>query len=161
MSSPGDSDEMSFKFAKAVFAFLVLPGTVGFLIPLWLSPGQMSAQPVHWLGVPVLAVGIFILLWCVRDFYVAGKGTLAPWTPARELVRVGLYRYSRNPMYVGVTTILLGWTLLFMSRTLLIYTVAVAIMFHLRVVLGEEPWLERTHGEKWTAYKGSVPRWFY
>lgn len=160
MPNSADGGEMRFKFAKAVFAFLVLPGMVGFAIPLWISPRRIATEPVHWLGVPVLAAGIFILLWCVRDFYVAGKGTLAPWTPTRELVRVGLYRYSRNPMYVGVLTILLGWSLLFMSRTLLYYAIAIAVMFHLRVILGEEPWLARTHGEKWTAYKASVPRWF-
>lgn len=160
MSNPAGREEMSFKFAKAVFAFLVLPGMVGFVIPVWISPRSFAAGPMHSLGAPVLALGVFILLWCVRDFYVAGRGTLAPWTPTRELVRVGLYRYSRNPMYVGVLTILIGWTILFMSRTLLIYAVAIAVMFHLRVILGEEPWLARTHGENWTAYKKAVPRWF-
>ena len=159
MASPG-GEEMKYKFAKAVFAFLVLPGTVGFLIPLGLAPNQLPTEPVHWLGIPLLVTGVFILLWCVRDFYVAGTGTLAPWAPPRDLVRTGLYRYSRNPMYLGVSTILIGWTVLFLSRTLLIYTVAVAIMFHLRVILGEEPWLARTHGAKWEAYKGNVPRWF-
>ena len=160
MREPAGRDEMSFKFAKAVFAFMALPGMVAFAIPFWLSPWRLATGPAHWLGLPVFALGIFILLWCVRDFYVAGKGTLAPWTPTRELVTVGLYQYSRNPMYLGVLTILLGWTLLFMSRTLLIYEVAIAAMFHLRVILGEEPWLARTHGEKWIAYKAQVPRWF-
>ncbi len=73
-----ESEEMSFKFAKAIIAIIVLPGMVGFVIPFWLSPRSLATGPAHWLGVPVFALGIFILLWCVRDFYVTGKGTLAP-----------------------------------------------------------------------------------
>ena len=95
----------------------------------------------------------------VRDFYVAGKGTLAPWTPPKRLVVVGLYRFSRNPMYIAVSTILLGWVLAFQTRTLLIYAVFVLIAFHLRVVYGEEPWLARKHGRQWLEYRARVPRW--
>jgi protein-S-isoprenylcysteine O-methyltransferase Ste14 len=63
----------------------------------------------HPAGFFVLIVGTLGLLWCVRDFYVRGKGTLAPWSPPQNLVVVGLYRYSRNPMYVCVVLVLLGW----------------------------------------------------
>jgi protein-S-isoprenylcysteine O-methyltransferase Ste14 len=95
----------------------------------------------------------------VRDFYVAGGGTLAPWAPPRRLVVVGLYRVSRNPMYVAVVVILCGWALGFRTWASWLYVLAVAIAFHLRVVLGEEPWLARTYGEQWAAYRARVPRW--
>ena len=97
--------------------------------------------------------------WCVRDFYVAGRGTLAPWAPPRHLVTVGLYRFSRNPMYVAVTFMLIGWAICFASRSLAIYAACVALAFHLRVVFGEEPWLARTHGRAWDEYRAQVPRW--
>ena len=67
-------------------------------------------------------MGTFLLIWCVRDFYVSGKGTLAPWSPPRHLVVVGLYRWSRNPMYISVSLILLGWAAAYRSTTLLTYT---------------------------------------
>jgi protein-S-isoprenylcysteine O-methyltransferase Ste14 len=108
----------------------------------------------------LLTLGVIGLLWCVRDFYVSGKGTLAPWAPPRVLVDVGLYRYSRNPMYVSVMLILLGWAAAFRSRGLLLYALAVLAAFHLRVVFGEEPWLARTHGERWQQYARRVRRWF-
>ena len=111
------------------------------------------------LGLLPLVVGTVALLWCVRDFYVSGKGTLAPWAPPANLVVVGLYRYTRNPMYVSVTLILLGWTISFASTGLLLYAIVVAIAFHLRVVLGEEPWLAQKHGSAWQAYARQVPRW--
>ena len=144
-------------FWRSLAAFLALPGVVALLVP-WLlaraAPGGFSAA-----GVPPLAVGLALLLWCVRDFHVAGRGTLAPWAPPRRLVVVGLYRHTRNPMYVAVTLVLFGWALGARTTTLWLYALGVAIAFHLRVVLGEEPWLARTHGDDWTRYVSRVPRW--
>ena len=42
-----------------------------------------------------------------------------------------------------------------------VYAVVVAVAFHVRVVLGEEPWLARTHGTQWEHYSSCVPRWFW
>lgn len=143
---------------RAVLAFVACPGTVAFLVPwLLLRPGRPG--PPARAGLVPLVVGIALLLWCVRDFYVAGKGTLAPWAPPRRLVVTGLYRYSRNPMYIAVVLILWGWALAFQSLALAIYALAIMLAFHLRIVLGEEPWLARTHGDTWAAYKARVPRW--
>jgi protein-S-isoprenylcysteine O-methyltransferase Ste14 len=151
MSEPGNL------FWRALIAFLLLPGMVAFVVPWSLRP---RAAEVHVAGVPVLAVGVVLLLWCVRDFYVAGRGSLAPWAPPKNLGVVGLYRWSRNPMYIAVLTILCGWAIVFASRGLWIYAASIAIAFHLRVVLGEEPWLAHTHGQAWADYRANVPRWF-
>lgn len=148
-------------FTRALVAFLLLPGMVAFLLPAaWLrqADGFRLAQP---LGLLPLAVGVAGLLWCVRDFYVSGRGTLAPWSPPERLVVVGLYRYSRNPMYVSVALILLGWALAFGSTALALYALVVVTAFRYRVVLGEEPWLARAHGGEWARYAGRVPRWFW
>jgi protein-S-isoprenylcysteine O-methyltransferase Ste14 len=143
-------------FWKALTAFLVLPGTVGFLLPWLLRPRGTPTNPA---GLLLLAIGIVLLLWCVRDFYVVGRGSLAPWAPPKNLVTSGLYRLTRNPMYVAVLVILSGWALYFDSRTLWTYAAIVAMAFHLRVIYGEEPWLARTHGAAWAAYRARVPRW--
>lgn len=144
---------------RAVIAFVALPGVVAFLVPgawFWFA-GLHLHRPF---GLALVVLSTAGLLWCVRDFYVSGKGTLAPWAPPRELVVVGLYRYSRNPMYVTVAVILLGWAAAFRSTGLLLYALAVMVAFHLRVVFGEEPWLARTHGAHWQQYARRVRRWF-
>ena len=147
-------------FLRAVIAFLALPGVVALLLPLAIVWNRRPASdPWFSIGLVMLIAGFALLLWCVRDFYVSGKGTLAPWSPPRNLVVVGLYRYSRNPMYVAVTLMLAGWALCFWSPTLAIYTCFVIVAFHLRVVFGEEPWLARTHGAAWEEYKSKVSRW--
>ena len=146
-------------FWRALVAFLALPGMVAFAVPLlWLAPRPLDRTFDLW-GLVPLTLGVVLLLWTVRDFYVAGRGTLAPWAPPEELVVVGLYRVSRNPMYVAVLLVLAGWALGFHSTPLAAYAVTIAVAFHLRVVFGEEPWLARTHGEKWSRYKARVPRW--
>jgi protein-S-isoprenylcysteine O-methyltransferase Ste14 len=144
---------------RALAAFVALPGTVAFAVPVIIA--SRADRPV---GHPatalvVLSVGTLLLLWCVREFYVAGRGTLAPWDPPRRLVTTGPYRLSRNPMYLGVLTILAGWCLLWSARALLYYALGTLCVFYLRVRLAEEPWASRRFGAEWEAYRARVPRW--
>jgi protein-S-isoprenylcysteine O-methyltransferase Ste14 len=144
---------------RALISFLVLPGTVAGLIPAWVVSTDRGRGHGLILGAVPLAIGVVMLLWCVRDFYASGKGTLAPWDPPRRLVIVGLYRFTRNPMYVGIALLLVGWSLLAASPLLAGYAVIVVIVFHLRVVLYEEPRLNAQFGEAWARYSAAVPRW--
>jgi len=146
---------------RAFAAFLALPAMIAGLIPwLWLLPADRWRLRGTQLGWPVLAAGLFVLLWCVRDFYVIGRGTLAPWDPPRRLVVVGLYRYARNPMYVGVVAVIAGWSLVAGSLVLGGYAVFLLFVFHLRVVLYEEPVLARLFGKDWEQYRAKVNRWW-
>src|SRR6185436_13839510 len=129
---------------RALLAFLALPGLVAFAVPLLIAGPRVREGSFNALALVLLIPGITLLLWCVRDFFVTGKGTLAPWDPPRNLVSSGPYRVSRNPMYVGVSLILWGWAIAFSSRALVLYALAVMVVFHLRVLLNEEPYLART-----------------
>jgi protein-S-isoprenylcysteine O-methyltransferase Ste14 len=144
---------------RALLSFLILPGTFAGLIPAWIVSTDRWRGHGSAVGIVPLAIGATIVFWCVRAFYVSGKGTLAPWDPPKHLVIVGLYRFSRNPMYVGVLVWLCGWTLLAGSQSLAGYTVVLAIAFHLRVVFYEEPRLQKQFGEEWACYIKAVPRW--
>jgi len=150
---------MKWLLGRAVLAFIVLPGVVAFLVPWLLLAPQRPGQSFDLLGVVPLALGTALLLWCAWAFYRQGRGTLAPWDPPQGLVVSGVYRLSRNPMYVGVVLVLWGWALGFRSESLAVYSLVVMVAFHLRVVFGEEPWLARTHGEQWAQYTARVPRW--
>lgn len=146
------------RFLRAVTAFVVLPGLVAFFVPWLLRPASARFHPA---GLVPLVIGAVLLLWCVRDFYVAGRGSLAPWAPPERLVIVGLYRVSRNPMYVAVLLILCGWALGYLSFRLWMYAGIVAVAFHLRIVWHEEPWLARRYGDEYAAYRSTVPRWLF
>ena len=146
-------------FFRAVLAFLVLPAVVGGLVPWLLLSSDRWRMRGTFLGWPVSVVGAFVLCWCVWDFYRIGKGTLAPWNPPKNLVVDGLYRFVRNPMYVGLLCWLVGWSLIAGSPVLGGYTIVLAFVFHLRVLFYEEPTLARMFGEDWTRYRTTVNRW--
>ncbi len=143
--------------------FLVLvPGTVLFYIPIEIASSTerlVPLGPLRFLGLGPLALGTAIVLWCARDFTVKGRGTPAPIDPPKELVVQGLYRYVRNPMYVGAVLILVGHFGWFQALDLLLYLAFVWLAFHLFVVLYEEPALTRKFGDAYRDYRASVPRW--
>jgi protein-S-isoprenylcysteine O-methyltransferase Ste14 len=145
---------------RALFFVALWPGTVTIAVPYWLGAGRpLGLGAFRAVGAPFLAAGIAVFAWCVWDFAVAGRGTLAPVDPPRVLVTRGLYRRVRNPMYVGVVSILVGEALLRDSATVLAYAGGVWLMFHLFAVLYEEPHLRRQFGASYDDYRRRVPRW--
>ncbi|MFY9570940.1 MAG: isoprenylcysteine carboxylmethyltransferase family protein, partial [Blastocatellia bacterium] len=83
----------------------------------------------------------------------------APFDPPKKLVVRGLYKYVRNPMYVGVLSLVLGEALWFESRVLFLYLALVFFVFFAFVIFYEEPVLERKFGDSYRAYTKTVPRW--
>lgn len=145
---------------RAIAAFVALPGIVAFVLPIFIGISTgLPVQQLAFAAVP-FCLGLFLLLLCVREFYIAGRGTLAPWDPPRHLVITGPYRLSRNPIYIGVVGILAGWCVLWASRALIIYTVLALCGFYIRVLFFEEPRAARL-GAQWQEYRARVPRWFF
>ena len=146
-------------------AFLVLaPGTVAGLIPWWIShwrlrPPFLGFPSLRAIGVLLIAAGIAIVLESFGRFALQGIGTPAPVFPTRHLVIQGSYRYVRNPMYVAVTSMILGQALLLGNLHLLEYAVFAWLVANLFVLLYEEPTLRRSFGAEYEAYCAHVPRW--
>jgi protein-S-isoprenylcysteine O-methyltransferase Ste14 len=153
--------------ARAVAFTLLVPGAVVWWIPQnFIRVDWTIRHAAGWIPV---ALGAMLYIWCVAQFLMRGRGTpniffarhfgfLIGREPLR-LVHDSIYRYSRNPMYVGVLTIVFGEALLFGSWNLLIYAFGLCGWFHLVVVLIEEPHLRRTRGEAYLQYCRETPRW--
>ncbi|HTY18221.1 MAG TPA: isoprenylcysteine carboxylmethyltransferase family protein [Myxococcota bacterium] len=139
---------------------VVVPATVTVYVPRWILSRAAAPGPAGWRWIALLpmAAGVAIYLRCAFDFGRA-RGTPAPIDPPKDLVAVGLYRYTRNPMYVGVASIVWGEALLFASWGLAGFAAAVCIVFHAFVVLYEEPSLRGRFGEAYARYCSAVPRW--
>lgn len=147
---------------RAIFFTLLMPGTAVVWIPRMLLARETSRPELglfRWAGLPLIVAGAAVLLACIVDFARKGRGTLAPIDPPRNLVAAGLYRYVRNPMYVGVVTTLIGEAVFFESKRLAIFAVAAWLIFHLFVVLYEEPHLAGAFGDEYWEYRKAVPRW--
>jgi len=145
---------------KNLLFTLVVPGTVAVYVPLLIAQNHPPASgPWFALAVAVLALGGAIYTWCVWDFAAFGRGTPAPLDAPKKLVVRGLYRYTRNPMYVGVLLVILGWAVLFRAAALVLYTLGVGTCFHLFIVLYEERHLQKAFGGAYDDYRGRVGRW--
>lgn len=147
-------------FRSILFTF-VLPGTVAVYLPHAILPDATldAARAWRYLGLLPLLAGVAIYVWCVADFATAGRGTPAPIDPPKDLVSRGLYRYTRNPMYVGVLAVIVGQAWLFASAPLALYALAVFTGFHLFVLGYEEPTLRKSFGTAYERYCAHVPRW--
>lgn len=147
---------------KNVLFTLAAPGTVVAWFPLLLLPRLLwlpvDLGPLRYLGLFSLAAGAWVYLLTVRDFGRAG-GTPSPTHPTPVFVSRGLYRWVRNPMYVGVGLLLIGEAVLLQSLALLGYGAHVLLMFHLFIVLYEEPSLRRRFGVSYEEYFRTVGRW--
>jgi len=146
---------------KTVVFTVLVPGSVILLVPYLLLAKDVPrpAGWVNWLAIVPCVLGALILLWCAWDFAVVGRGTPAPIDPPKSVVVSGLYRFVRNPMYVGVELVILGEALLFSSTRLLGYALLLGICFHLFVVFYEEPPLTKKFGGPYQEYCQAVPRW--
>jgi protein-S-isoprenylcysteine O-methyltransferase Ste14 len=142
---------------------ILFPGTVAIYVP-WRFFGLSQLRPdftnpFDLLALLMIAAGIALELACVWEFAARGRGTLSPVDPPKELVVQGLYRYVRNPMYLSVSTILLGEALLARSIPLLLYWAVFFAFVNMFVLLYEEPALRRQFGESYARYTREVGRW--
>lgn len=142
-------------------AALLMPGVVAGVLPALILRGDADSAPLvaAIAGYLLAGSGLALLAASVIGFAQEGHGTLAPYDPPTALVARGPYRFTRNPMYVGVIAILLGLSAAHGSGPLLWYAALVAACFATFVRLFEEPRLEAQFGEPYRAYKAMVPRW--
>jgi len=157
---------------KGIIFTILVPGTVAGYIPYSLIQNRtpdLDTGRWHYAGLPIFIAGLFVYAVTAASFVLRGKGTPAIWFTEAigwligkeplKMVSSGLYRYSRNPMYLGVMTTVLGEGLFWGHTILLRYVVILFISFHLVVILIEEPHLEKKFGEEYKRYKMKTKRW--
>lgn len=127
--------------------------------PLNLPLLQFDASALRWVAILFIVTGFSIYLWCTADFVMRGRGSPNPDAAPTRLVVSGLYRYTRNPMYVGLLTVIVGEGLWVGSALLFLYALVAFVIVHLRVLHYEEPTLLRLFGDDYRAYMERVPRW--
>lgn len=150
---------------RNLFFTIVQPGVVVGLLPYLILrymgreilPAVWEAN--HFIGAGLMAVGATLAGACILRFATEGKGTLSPLDPTKKLVIRGLYKYSRNPMYVGVMLIMAGETLFSWSLALTIYTLVIFIAFNLFIIMHEEPRCRRDFGDEYADYCRQARRW--
>lgn len=149
-----------FVILRAAFFASLFVSLWTWFIPRWLAGGDLHP---HWNAVSIvlMTIGGAIMLRCVWDFAWRGRGTPAPWDPPRRLVVTGLYRWVRNPMYLGMTLFLIGEAILLpdITRALLIVLACALAVVTIFIIVYEEPTLRGLFGEDYVEYCRHVRRW--
>ena len=140
---------------------MLAPGVAAGFIPWLLTGWGMETSPlaVRLAGAALIALGAAFLVHAFHRFVVEGLGTPAPVAPPERLVVGGVYRYVRNPMYLAVTSCIVGQALLLGQPELLAYAGLFAAIVFGFVHLYEEPTLSAQFGSSYDAYRRAVPGW--
>jgi protein-S-isoprenylcysteine O-methyltransferase Ste14 len=145
---------------KNLLFTLVVPASVGIYVPLLLTRGSPARSGVAIpLALVFFTIGTGVYLWSVWNFGARDRATPLPYDAPKKLVIQGPYRYTRNPMYLGVLTVLLGWLLLFQTAVLALCLLSALAVFNLFVLGYEERRLRKLFGKEYEAYMAHVPRW--
>ena len=138
-------------------------------LPQWVGVrGSWSApeeEPWRRIGLLPLALGSAVMLTCVFRFGTTGEGTPFPGDPPRKFVAMGPYRFSRNPMYLGMAMALIGEAVMFADwsqwQRIGVYALVLAAITESFVVFYEEPTLRRKFGREYEEYCSRVARWLF
>ncbi|HEX8990936.1 MAG TPA: isoprenylcysteine carboxylmethyltransferase family protein [Anaerolineales bacterium] len=148
------------KYLLRHLSSLLLPITILIVVPWLLDPHPKPASPVQLvIGLVIIGLGLYIMARTILGFFEIGRGTLAPWDPPQNLVIAGMYAYVRNPMILGVITVVVGEALAVSSLPILGFAIFAFALNTVYFMFSEEPGLEKRFGEKYREYKRNVPRW--
>jgi 8-oxo-dGTP diphosphatase len=150
------------RFVRTLIFAALIPAAILVLVPalvLNATGSEGEGGLLRLFGLIPIFVGTALLAWCWAGFIVEGQGTPAPYEPPRRLVTGRLYSWVRNPMYLAVTTILVGEAMFYGSLALLVWTVLAWTIMNLFVVGYEEPGLRARFGAAYESYADQVPRW--
>ena len=128
------------------------------ILNIFLPIKKIIVQPYNYLGIVLILVGLLIDVWAWMLFRKR-KTTLNPYKRPLKLVNNGLFKISRNPMYLGMDLILWGLSLFLGSLVTFIFPVLFVILIERLFIKLEEENLEKKFGKKYIDYKKKVRRW--
>jgi protein-S-isoprenylcysteine O-methyltransferase Ste14 len=133
---------------------LILSVLLNFIFPFlaFLSP------PFTYFGFLIIGFGFIMALWS-RSLFLKNSTTLQLSEEPTSLVTSGPFRISRNPIYLGMASILLGVAVLMGTLVALAFPVLFIMLIEFFIIPGEERKLEKLFGEPFREYKKSVRRW--
>lgn len=147
-----------------IFGTVLVPCILHLLIPFLILQNTSGLNfprigLIEIFSIIATAVGITMVIWVSVIFVRRGKGTAVPLLPPTKFVPIGLYKYVRNPMYVGLLAVILAESAFFRSVWLLVYACLLWLAVHSYVVFIEEPDLGRRFGNAYEEYRMETPRW--
>lgn len=177
-----DFEEMKVRYPRAMIVvqglwILIFSTIVAYLIKVLFNISGISGQtlrniftfpadiippPYNLVGLLFIPIGFFLMIWTNYALLQIGKIGLRAREPMQRpsnLVQVGPYRFSRNPLYLGGLLILLGLVIIWSSIVTAILLILVYIIFRYVFIKKEETILEEEFGDEYREFKKRVRRW--
>ena len=158
MDKPHDSPGVIAPPPLIALAALLLGLALDWLFPFHILRALFGFWPRVILGGILIAAGVSAAA-AGRSGFVRVGTNIQPWKPALTLVTEGIYARMRNPMYVGLTLLLVGLAIALASDWTLILAIPAVLLLHFGVVKREERYLEAKFGESYRTYMRRVPRY--
>ena len=129
----------------------------------WMTGWAFLSAPVNgsaqfWVGLLICAAAVGLAVAGFREFTKSGTN-VDPFEPALKLVTSGPYRFTRNPMYLGMALFMLGLSLMLSLEWGLVLTPVLWLAFDRLVVAREEAYLTGKFGDPYRAFLGRTRRW--
>jgi len=133
---------------------LLAIATIHFLLPVWF----LYNSPIRFIGLIPIIIGSYLNIY-TDQLFKRKQTTIKPFEEPTSFIETGPFRYSRNPIYLGMVLIVAGTALISGSVITFVAPVAFAIIIHILYLREEEHILEKRFGETYLAYKLKVHRW--
>lgn len=150
-------------FSYILFApFVIFDISTQVLVDIFTFPVDIIPQPYNLVGLSLIPVGMFLVIWANFELLYIGKIGLRDREPMQKpsnLVLAGPYNFSRNPLYFGVLLMLLGLVIVWSSVVTAFLTILVYIIFRYMFIKKEELILEEEFGDQYREFKKRVRRW--
>ena len=114
--------------------------------------------PFNYFGVVIVFLGLSLILWHA-DYFKKYETPIKPFEHSTHLIKDGMYKYSRNPIYLGMAVILFGGAMILGSLSPFIVVPVFIIIIERAFIVKEEEFLENIFGDEYLEYKESVRRW--
>jgi protein-S-isoprenylcysteine O-methyltransferase Ste14 len=138
--------------------FNIAAFAVGLLLQAWFPLPFLPRPVALGLGGVLAAIGLLFIATSIPAM-LRGHGTLNTAGPSAALVMSGPYRFSRNPMYLGLALLFTGLAMMFAIVWALLFVIPLVLYTQIRVIMPEERYLQRTFGDSYRAYSLHVRRW--
>ena len=137
-------------------------GSIQVLVDLFLFPPDIIPQPYNLIGILLIPIGFFLIIWANYTLLYIGKISLRNREPMQRpsnLVLAGPFRFSRNPLYLGSLLALVGLIIVWSSIVTAFLTILVYIIFRYIFIKKEEIILEEEFGDEYRDFNKRVNRW--
>ncbi len=141
-----------------LFAGALLIGCLlSWLVPIGPGLGAANGRALA-VGGSLALIGLALGVLSIREFRRAGT-SVVPGEPSTTLLEAGPYRFTRNPIYIGIVILYFGLAIVLTSAWMLVLLIPVLIILQRGVVEREEAYLQAKFGQAYRQYQARVPRW--